>query len=98
MAISGTERLDFKYKVEYEDQDRVLVTIDGNLENIYKGKIVGCSSKHIIDCWIVELDNYDIPNYKFKVINIAHPNICYDRPGNTFLCDFSKDPVNLKEN
>ena len=45
-----------------------------DMENM-KGKIVGKSTSHIIDMWLVEFDMQFIPTYPYKVVAIMHTAI-----------------------
>jgi hypothetical protein len=69
---------------EFKQGERVLLDTGSMFTNggIVEGRVVGISSKGIIDMWLVELNSF-IPNetYPYTVISVQH----------TFLIDESKD-------
>lgn len=60
-------------KTVYQDQERVefIIVADGP---IYKGKIVGVANSHLIDHWMIQLDE-KIPDWEFSCVSIPHPQI-----------------------
>jgi len=91
--LSGYERLDPKYKIEFKEGDRVTVTLDGDLtKRTYNGTIIGISTRHIIDAWIVMLDEYP-EGHPFKAVTLQHTFIKREGSNGSFLCDFTTDPI-----
>lgn len=57
-------------KPAFKDDQRVEVTLEG--DGVWlPGRIRGISSSHLIDMWIVELDEYP-SDWKFKCITVPH--------------------------
>lgn len=60
-------------KPDFKDQQPVKVDMAffGSDAGVLQGKIVGKSTTHIIDYWMVEFPSA-FPMYPFKVLNVPH--------------------------
>jgi hypothetical protein len=67
-GIGGYEKPIFK------DGDIVDVAIEGNVENIVRGTVIGIVSEGIIDWWIVQIDETDRHrlDYDFRAFACQH--------------------------
>lgn len=73
-------------KIEYTDQQQVQVTLDGNIDNVVTGRIVGKASSGIIDIWIVLLDK-PIEGFPFSAFTTSHTLIRPLGDNRPFLCE-----------
>lgn len=60
-------------KPSFKDNQRVEVTLEGN-GNWLPGRIRGIASSHLIDIWIVELDDYP-DDWDFRCVTVPHSYI-----------------------
>ena len=73
-------------KIEYIEGDRVQFTVDGDVESLHTGTIVGIATRHIIDGWIIRLDA-PIENWLFSCVVIQHTFIRPIGDNRPFLCE-----------
>ena len=73
-------------KIEYNEGDEVEIVLDGNIKNIMNATICGKASEHIIDFWIVKLDN-KIHNYQYSCLSVQHTFIRPKGDNRPFLCE-----------
>lgn len=80
--------LDPIFKIRYKDGDRVQVAIAGNTEMIVSGTIVGLASEHVIDMWIVLLDELlPYKEYPYRAFVAQHTFIRRLGDNKPFLCE-----------
>lgn len=73
-------------KIHYNEGDRVQFTIDGNVNKLYHGTIVGFATNHLIDQWIVRLDE-KLPDWEYSCIIVQHTFIRPFGDNRPFLCE-----------
>src|ERR1019366_5850655 len=59
-------------KIEYEDGEGVMFTLDGDTTKLYTGVIKGKATSHIIDLWIVEVDKPNDLVWPYSCITVQH--------------------------
>lgn len=74
-------------KIEYKDGERVQIAFAGNPKDIHYGQIIGISSRHIIDHWIVLLDNPSLLGWNYRAITAQHTFIKRLGSNEKFLCE-----------
>lgn len=72
-------------KIEYADQDRVEVVLDGR-PPIYTGTIIGKATQGLIDHWIVLLDA-PLPGWPYRALSLQHSFIRRLNSNRPFLCE-----------
>lgn len=75
-------------KTEYGEGDRVEFVLDGK-PPVYKGKIVGIASRHILDHWIVQPDER-LPDWAYSCVSLQHTFIRREGSNDEFLCQRSR--------
>jgi len=77
-------------KTHYQDNDLIDVALNGDCTKIYKGRIRGLASEHIIDMWIVEIENpflYEDLKWPYSCITVQHTFLRKRGSNEPFLCE-----------
>jgi hypothetical protein len=78
--------LDPRNKIEFHEGDRVEFTLDGNVSNLLMGTVVGISTRHLIDYWIIQLDE-KLPEWEYSCVTIQHTMMRPLDDNRPFLCE-----------
>ena len=73
-------------KPRFADGDRVQFTIDGDVTRLFLGTVVGISTQHVIDHWIVLLDER-MPAWPYRAITVQHTFLRREGSNEPFLCE-----------
>ena len=73
-------------KIAYHEGDRVEVALSGDVDRVVKATVCGIASAHIIDHWIVRLDE-PIGTWEFSCISVQHTFIRPLGDNRPFLCE-----------
>lgn len=78
-------------RVVYKNGDRVDVAVNGDVNNIVLGTVVGLASNNIIDHWLVNLDKRLPGNvYPYDAVSFQHTFIRLRGDNKPFLCEIGK--------
>jgi hypothetical protein len=78
--------LDPALKIKYRDGDRVDVALAGDVTNIVRGTVRGISAQHVLDWWIIELDE-PIEGWEYSCITEQHTFLRREGSNQPFLCE-----------
>ena len=73
-------------KIHYREGDRVEFTLYGDVSKLLRGIIVGIATSHIIDQFIVRLDEM-LPDWAYSCVIIQHTFIRPLGDNRPFLCE-----------
>lgn len=73
-------------KIEYREGDRVEVALGGDVKEVVLGTIRGISSAHVLDFWIVQLDQL-LPSWEYSCITAQHTFVRPLGDNRPFLCE-----------
>lgn len=73
-------------RIKFKNGDRVQVALAGNVDNLYSGTIIGLASEHVVDMWIIRVDE-SIKNYPYEALVQQHTFLRLVGDNKPFLCE-----------
>lgn len=72
----------------YQMNDRVQCALNGDVNNIIGGRIVGKATiENVIDFWIVDFDRTFEPEYPYTTVSVQHTFMRPFGSNKPFLCE-----------
>jgi hypothetical protein len=68
------------------DQERVEVAWCGNADNVFRGTVIGLASQHVLDFWIVLLDEKPA-GWEYRAVTVQHTFMRPEGANEPFLCE-----------